>query len=275
MTGFFFNRSDLVQQVRNTPHRGIHNFTAGTLTTYFRLETCASSFKNGVLILDGLPGTNRRKIFAFGPNKPDSALQATGVIYSIDRLSFAKESRFAELTYDLARVFNPAQYENAKKRSQRLRQPFKRLRDYSITLRALTSADMPEITRLHEEWCIHKLSLPETFQMMFPRKRYLNCAALAVVRPEEYVALGAFSDETLLAVHVYFVDKQSAFDLACFTDSPYSNFSEDFYIASLNHLRERKITFVNCGATLHKRLSAFKQHWPSEYVYSWAYGRLA
>lgn len=275
MNGFFQDhRVDLVRRVRAAEHAGIHNFTIGTLTTYFRLEETASSFDNDILILDGLRGRNQRKVFVYGENAPDKALQTTSVLYSIHRLPFPKESRFAELTYTLSRVFDPTEYTNAKKRNQRLKQPFNRLRSYDITLRALTKADMPEIARLHTEWCVRKLALPDTFKMMFPKKRYLNCASIAIARPREYVALGAFSDQTLLAVHIYFVERCSAFDLACFADEPYSNFSEDFYIASLAHLRDKGIDYVNCGASLHAKLTTFKRHWPSAYVYSWAYGRI-
>lgn len=282
MPGFFtLDRPAIVATIKAAGHHGIHNFTVGTLTTYFRLETVEALFNKGALILDGLPGSARRKVFIYNEDQLSDdyllSLQKTSTIYSIHPLNLTKGSKFKETAYSLAAVFNPESYPNARKRSKRLLQPFQRIVKAGIDLRALTLRDLPQIKALHTLWCDWKLSQPKTYQMMFPKQRYLSCAEIAISRPDEYFALGAFDANGLHAVHIYYIEGGSAFDLANFAASwrMYSNFSEDFYIASLAALQDQGLTYINAGASLNKYLSAFKSHWPNFTVDSWMYSRIS
>lgn len=280
--GFFeLEPSPILAALKAAGHHGIHNFTIGTLTTYFRLETAQASFEDGVLVLDGLPGSARRKVFVYrgATMAADqlAALQATSVIYSIDKLPLAKQSKFKELAYDLPGVFDPASYPNARKRHKRLLQPVQRLSKEGVEVRSLLASDLLPIGALHRSWCDWKLAQPTTHRMLFPKQRYINCMKIAISRPAEYIAIGAFSKfGEILAARALYIDGSSAFDLANFaaTWGAYSNFTEDFAIAGMQMLRNNGITYLNCGATLDKRLGAFKSHWPHFYIDSWAYGKI-
>lgn len=281
--GFFNDKppiGELIEAIGKAGHRGVHNFTLGTLTTYFRLESARVSFADGILILDGLPGSARRKVFVYGGADPAELadLQRTAVLYSLDKLALAKQSKFKEMAYSLPDVFNPASYPNARKRSRRLSQPFTRLNTKGITVRPLIAADLPAIRKLHDEWCAWKLANPATIRMMFPKQRYYNCMAIAIARPDQYLAYGAFTwTGELLAARSLYLEGKQAFDLANFSAAwmTYADFAEDFYLVTMDHMVRDGADYLNCGATLDKRLHAFKAHWPHFTVESYAYGKIS
>lgn len=264
-------------------HRGVHNFTWGTLQTYFRLTGVPREkilWDGHVLSVTGLPGGNT-KTWVFQPEVEAhqlEALQRQGPVYSIDRIPLPKESKFHEIAYDLEQVFDPESYEGTRKRYQRLKYPFSWLRTHGVTIRDLTRRDLKEVERINEDWGQWKLSQPTTFQMMFPRRRYYACADYAtdVKYAKNYVALGAEQEGRLVAVRVVYVEGEDAFDLANFGlyHRMPSHFSEYVATATMRNLLDRGIKTLNCGDTLNKRLSHFKEHWPSRPVMSWAYGRI-
>lgn len=279
-----------VSAVREAGHGGVHNFCVGTLTAYFGLGTAAATMEDGILHLTGLKGGSRMKVFVFDALAAAAAqarlpqLQQQTVIYSKKPLSLPKGSAFKEIAYNLPRVLDPASYPNAKKRAQRLRYPASRFQSERISIRKLGPKDLAEATVLHSSWCAWKLADPATFQMMFPRRRYINCVEVALQHPAEYACYGAyreeaFGQERLLGVRVLYVEKAFAFDLAnfaaTFDPSLYNAFAEHFALMTMAELHSEGVDLLNCGASLNKQLSAFKSHWPHFDVLSYAYGRTA
>lgn len=278
--GFFdLDPAPIVAIIKAVGHHRIHNFCVGSLTTYFGLTSAQASFADGTLIIDGLKGSARRKCFVFRGKASISALaeiQRQCVIYSIDSLPLPKQNKFKEVAYDLATVFNPTSYPNAKKRAKRLRYPFTRLTAEGITIRRLGVADQGAIKVLHAAWCEWKLAQPTTFQMMFPKRRYMACMEQALEQPIDYWGYGAFRGNELLAARAIYVEDECAFDLAHFSAAwaAPTDFSEHFAIATMQELYKEGITYLNCGASLNSRLTAFKSHWPHYSVESYAYGKL-
>ena len=256
-------------------HHGVHNFTFGTLETYFGLTSSPGVvFDKGILFVP----RPRAKTWVFVTN-PDldrlRGLQKQGPIYSQQRLELPKASKFSELAYDLAAVFNPASYPNKKKRAQRITYPKSWIESHQITIRS--SVDLRDVNILHERWKEWKLAQPETYRMMFPSRRYYSCVEYALNDPD-YALFSAYDkDNQLQAVRVLYVEDKQAFDLAqfgAFWAMP-SNFSEYFASVTMRLLYDRGITYLNCGASLNSHLSAFKSHWPHYKVESWAYGRMS
>jgi hypothetical protein len=278
--GFFdLNTVPIVAEVQAAGHQRIHNFCVGSLTCYFSLTSAQARFQGSILIIDGLRGSTRLRSFVFSGDydvKLLTELQQAGPIYSIDPVLLSKQTKFKELAYDLDTVFNPDRYPNAKKRAKRLRYPFTRLDSEGIEIRLLLPADLPAISALHKAWCDWKLAQPTTYQMMFPKRRYIACMEQALSQSEDYWAFGAFKEDKLLAARALYIEKECAFDLAHFSAAweTYNDFSEHFALATMHELHRRKITYLNCGASLNSRLSAFKSHWPHIEVISYAYGKL-
>jgi hypothetical protein len=273
--------SSIEDDVRSAKHMGIHNFSYGTLETYFRITNArtAVDFEDNILVLRKLPGTVSTKTWVFGEGPFDmdklEALQREGPVYSQYEIDLEKGSQFRELAYNLNEVFDPASYPNSKKRNQRIKYPFAFFHRGHWELRE--GASLSDIKALHDSWRDKKLKDPKVFQIMFPNKRYLQCAEFALKRPDLYKMLAAYSAEgKLVAVRVLYIDGTSAFDLANFAanwDLP-SNFTEYFGTVTMGNLRDSGIELVNCGASLNKHLSQFKSHWPSTYVVSYIYSRI-
>ena len=271
----------LAQPEYDTP---VHNFSIGTLTSYFGLEQAVCTFfSNAVLEIDGLPGAARKKVYVFDDLQGDpgllafiKGLQAQSVIYSLKPLPLPKGGTFHELAYNLDAVFDKASYPNAKKRAQRLQQPFKQLARDGVVIRSARQSDLPGINELHKDWVNFKMAQPATFKMMFPKRRYMNCIRIALERPKDYVVIVASYADRIVGARALFLRSGRAFDLACFsaTWDMYSNFSEHFAIAAMRALHQTGIHTLNCGASLHKQLSAYKTHWPHYSVESFAYSKL-
>jgi len=273
---------EVVAQVRAAGHRGVHNFCIGTLSTYFGLETAEASFADGLLVLTGLKGGSRMKVFAFSADVDlvrVAALQKQTVVYSQHALDLPKGSTFKEVAYDLAQVCDPASYANARKRHKRLTYPFTRLEAEAVEVRLLAAADRGEAAALHADWCAWKLAQPTTFQMMFPRRRYMQCVETAIASPADYRCYGAFKNGKLVAVRALYLEGASAFDLAFFSatfdDRLYSDFVEHFAMFTMADLYRGGALHLNCGASLNRALSSFKSHWPHYEVLSYSYSKVA
>lgn len=267
--------------VEKAGHRGVHNFTYGILETYFKLSNLSDDniwFNGNVLVLSGLPGRAGHKSWVYDIADIGllRGLQTKGPVYSINKIGLPKESKFKELTYDLTTVFAASSYANAKKRAKVLTYPRNWMKNNEISVETNTKLDLAEVVLLHDEWKKYKLSLPATFKMMFPSKRYYNCVEIGLRDPDRYTIFSAYNSEHgLVAVRVLYVDKAFAFDLANFCCSwrlP-SNFSEYFNSYTMRLLYDKGVKLLNCGASLNKELSAFKKHWPHSELISYAYGR--
>lgn len=280
-----FEQPDIVSQILEQDNRGIHNFSYGTLDCYFWLQKLlttpgkSASFPcPGILVLDGLPGTNRVKTFVFGGRAHSDYLfgqQHRGVVYSIDPLPLQKESKFKEMQYHLPDVFNPSNY-SREKRKMRLRYPFNWLETNGLTTEPCSEENFGTCKAIHDEWVQKKLSDPKTFQMMFPNKRYLNCVSKAIEQPDRYEAVLFYLCGKPFAVEVYAVQGKHAFGMAGFGKwwefpSQAMNFVT---VWMLRHLQEKGIEYVNDGATLNKNLHAFKSHYPNNLIISYAYSKL-
>ena len=277
MQGFFTqSEPDIAKQVIAAGHQGIHNFSLGTLDAYFGLTKVDASFSDNILVLDGLKGSSRRKVFAFrGATDLDrlAELQKSSVIYSIDPLDLPAQSKFKELAYDITKVLNPLSYPNADKRAKRLTYPINRLRREGVTVKPLADGDFSKLNRLHNNWCAWKLEQPTTFKMMFPKRRYINCFEHALQHQQQYRAVGAFAaDGELLGARALYIDAGHAFDLAQITAAwkTYTDFAEHFNLASIRQIMPHTL---NCGAALNHALHSFKAHWPHYEVVSYAYAR--
>jgi len=262
-------------------HEGIHNFSVGTLESYFYLlnEKSVVTYHNDILHIRSPQGRAKTWIFT-RVITPEIQTQAQdfrkfGPVYSKVTLNNCPgESKFNEVTYDLFRVFDPASYPSKKKRYQRITYPERRLAAQGITIRSLTSLDLPVLRELHDRWVSHKMSQPATFQMMFPRKRYFECCRIATHNPH-YIGYVAKQGCQLIGARVLYRDHEYAFDLAqfCSPDAE-SNTAEYVAVTTMRMLRDAGVRILNSGASLNKNLSAYKHHWPHSVVGHFAYSQL-
>jgi hypothetical protein len=210
-------------------------------------------------------------------------LQRLGAVYSISEIpGLEKGSKFKEMAYDFDRVFDPASYPNAKKRHSRIRYPFIWLEKIGARMEVLAAEHFDEVAALHERWVARKLADPKTFQMMFPRRRYLYCCEKALRRVPalpgpQYRAWVWRLEGDLVAVRVVSVERGGGYDLAnfgAFWRTP-SNFMNMINVQVLRMLHDEGVKRFNCGASLNKTLTQFKNHYPNEYVVSAMHSRVA
>ncbi len=271
---------------------GVHNFSRGTLESYWKIHKLNAVEKvhvtmPGVLTLSGLPGRTRVKTFVFSPegtdacrlgwtgNKMIKTLQHEGVIYSVDPLpALYKGAEFRETCYDLKTVFDPASYHPSKKRHQRLTYPFTFLTREGVTFHLGVQSNFEEISELHSAWCQKKLDDPKTFRMMFPSKRYIVCVENALRLPGYRLIVVSRNGE-IIAVRVFGIQSKTAYDLAFFGkywELP-SQTMEYINVALLSYLLDEGIEVLNFGApgNVSKALLNFKSHYPtftkSHFVY--------
>lgn len=266
-------------------HKNVHNFSLPTLLSYFSFNEMLTHRYQPLLLCNGmlmLPSPQGRyKTFCYNPSPESSKeilefLQTIGPIYSLYQIPFlTKEVKFVEVGYNLDKVFDPASYENAKKRYQRLVYPFNHMQKCNVTVTQLNDATFQKVEELHEEWAKRKLDDPDTFKMMFPNKRYIRCCEYAAADQVNFRNFVFMIDEKVIAVRVLGVAGQLVVDLANFGrtwDMP-SNMmnSLDTYVLKALHTEGYK-TF-NCGAALNKKLKVFKCHYPSDDIISYQYSR--
>lgn len=263
---------------------GVHNFTVGTLKAYFYLDEAKEVHWRHKYILAVKSPQGRWKTWVFNHEIETSlrdmeavkAFQRAGPIYSQKPLDLPGQNKFEEVVYDLDAVFNQASYPDHKARHKRLIYPHRWLAEHDYAIIPMEPKHTAEIAVLHARWVAHKMSLPTTFKMMFPRKRYWRCCCKSLDDPERYPGFIAVDgNNNVVAARSLYAEEPEAYDLAQFTsfwDQP-SNFSECFALATMHELRTRGISTLNCGASLNKSLSAFKHHWPAFTRTSWAYAQ--
>ncbi len=271
----FFQR-DWFEEVQGK-HDGVHNFTFGTLESYFYLNRAKAVEFDGKVLFVVSPYGGRAKTWVFDDRGIDfeklAAYQKRGPVYSKVPIALTGEHRFFELSYNLSLVLARAPYPSKKKFYQRVTYPGVWFSKNNIeVIQGVTGGLLPLIEELHTSWVSWKLANKFTYQMMFPRRRYYECVLLSRRFPQRYQSFIAMRDGKPLAVRVLYREKDLAFDLAqfgCFWDQP--SVSEYFASVTMQTLFKENVTNLNCGASLNKHLSAFKTHWPHNDVTSYAY----
>ncbi len=271
---------ELMRILVDQGHKNVHNFTIGTLSTYFHLLENRTTFQwiAGVLVLSNLPGSARQKAFCYSKLSSTALLrdlQTRMVVYSIDKIPLTKEHKFVELAYDLDKVFDPKSYEDSRKRHKTLKHPGHWLAKNEITIRRLERSDLLEVKRLHDDWVAYKLVDPATFKMMFPRSRYLRCVSIGF--NDSYANYGAFYKDKLVAVRTLYIEDENAFDLAFFgctwNDEIKSQLMENVAFTIMQDLYSLGVKTINCGVLMQRSLHNFKARWPNYPVTSYMYSK--
>jgi len=267
-----------LEDVLSLDSQGVHNFSLGCLDSYFGLvdeiqQETALFDPSGILVL-----RKAKKVYVFSSvaNKQQlQELQKEYIIYSISKLDLEKGSKFIEVVYDLDQVFDPTSYPNKKKRFNRIIYPFKQIE--KLDIHCSSSFDLAAVADLHDKWVEYKLSLPSTYQIMFPRKRYIRCAEKCLVGSSipniKYRGFFFSMAGKLLSVRIVAIQDDWAFDLANFTGTWFgpSQVSNYLDIYALKQLMDAGVKKFNCGAALNKQLEAFKTHYPSSEAISFKY----
>jgi len=274
--------------LKRLDNRGVHNFSLGCLDAYFYLgqyleDGRAFLYKDRILILPARTGGY--KVFAYKTDPEDlpvlRELQKVAIIYSIDPIpGLPKGSSFHEVAYDIAEIFNPANYKTSKKRVAALKYPFNWLAARNMTIEPITRDNAAECVALHEKWVEHKLADPRTFQMMFPRRRYQLCfekvnGLASNPLGVSYKGYAVRLTGKLSAVRVLHIKGDKGYGLAFFAntwDSP-SHFVHFLNTYLMRDLLDSGIRYLNCGASLNKNLQSFKEDYPHRGVESFMYSR--
>ena len=201
-------------------------------------------------------------------------LQKFGYIRSSLPLTLKKQMKHAEVIHHLDDVFNPESYKNSKKRSQRLVQPFKVLEQNKVTLRKVTTDDIPAVDAFCNTWTSTKLEDPKVFAIMFS-----NPAAhikLAIADETYGEVWGYFVGDELINLQLFYVEGEYAYSLYNVTtrNNIDARINAACYIDIMKHLKDRGVKYWNVGLALNKNLSAFKHHYPSQDVYYYHYATI-
>lgn len=255
-----------------------HGLALSVLESYFHLREDFE--KHSVCLINDriLWFKKRKRVFVYSFEERDldllRELQTQAMIYSISKIEgLDKASSFSEIVYNLDKVFDRNSYPNKKKRYNKLTYPFIWLKKNNIEVKV---PSLSEVKSLHESWVKFKLSQPSTYRIMFPTARYLNCFKEAERDIILYPAYGFYFNEKLVSVRVLGVNKNTAYDLANFTntwDTP-SQISNYFDIWVLKALHGSGYKIFNCGAQLNKGLKTFKCHYPYSELKVYSYSRL-
>lgn len=274
--------------LRDLDNYGVHNFSTGAFECYFYLDEMAKAgnaflFRGRIFVMKSKAGGGWKTwVYEARPEDMEvlAGLQKLGPVYSIHNLEgMPKGSKFKEICYDLERIFDPSSYPNAKKRYKKTKLPFVWLQDHA-EVRPLMQEDLPSARALHEVWVAHKLADSATFQMMFPRKRYIHCVEKALSSAScvdaDYKAFGVWVDGELAVVRVAQFYNTNAFDLAFYANtwSGPSNIANYFNTWFLKYCLDNGLKVFNCGASLNKGLASFKSELPHRELFSSMYSQI-
>lgn len=276
----------------------IHNFSLGCLDAYFYLtedlqsgQTRVMGSKDQILVM-----SRRKKVYVLqtsGITRTDlykvdggaaadlemlQKLQSNCVIYAPSPISLPREGKFSEVTYTVSKILDPASYPDKKKRYNRLTYPLKWMRDNQV--RVLTEPiNEKEVEALHDQWVEHKLADPTTYQIMFPRKRYIRCVERLLQHPTDINYRGFFFylGDKLCSVRIISIENEWGYDLANFsrfwdTPSQFSNYCDAYVL--IEELKKLGVQRFNCGAALNKNLKLFKSHYPFDLAVSYMYSKV-
>ncbi len=265
----------------------IHNFSLGCLDAYFCLsedlqtgQTMVAGSQEQILVM-----SRRKKVYVYktdGLTAEDLAmlrqLQASCVVYSPAPIDLPREGKFSEVTYTVSQIIDPASYPDKKKRYNRLTYPIKWMRDNQVKVLPEPN-DVKEVEALHDQWVEQKLADPATYQIMFPRKRYIRCVERLLQHPADINYRGFFFylGDKLSSVRIISVENDWGYDLANFSrfwDSPsqFSNYCDAYVL--IECLKGIGVQRFNCGAALNKNLKLFKSHYPYELAVSYMYSKV-
>lgn len=189
----------------------------------------------------------------------------------------AGSTKRIEPVYDLAKVFDPESYPNAKKRHQRIKYPFSFFEREGITVTQLSNEEVEQFAvPLHDKWVDIKTSDLKVHQHSFSTGRYRRCTRLAGDFPDIFRRYGVWSrNAELLAVRVVGIGGKRAFDLAFYSDLELmpSQLSEYANVVIMKKLFDEGIETLNAGLSAEARLSVYKHHYPCDNLISYQYAK--
>jgi|WetSurMetagenome_2_1015567.scaffolds.fasta_scaffold04369_2 hypothetical protein len=266
-------------------NKGIHQFSLGVLDGYFNLDSLFKKFKvhkfKGALLIENIKPFMLIYSCEHTPSEISliTDIRKKATIYSLDKLSFLSSPRkVSECIYNLESVFDKENYQNAKKRHQRLVYPFKFLEKLQFSVEKITQENLSTIIQVHDKWVTQKLLDESVFKINFSKVRYKRCCTRVVeesILNYNYYGLALKLGNEIIGARVFALKDTSAYDLAYFVkfwDIP-SQTSNYINVWVMEHLRSRGITHLNCGVYLHKKLSVFKSHLPHDSKFYYSYGK--
>ena len=179
-----------------------------------------------------------------------------------------------EPVYELAKVFDPATYPNAKKRHQRIRYPFSFLEKEKLYIGDILPEETEAAVQLHDRWIAAKIADPKVHQHSLASSRYRRCVVLSLQIPYDTRRYGVWDESgRLLAVRIVGVQKRSAFDLAFFGDYDAlpSQSMEYINVAIMRKLFDEGVATLNAGLSAEAKLKTFKNHYPCFDLISYQY----
>ncbi len=286
-------RSEAVDigEMEGLDNRGIHNFSIGCLDAYFYLgeyvkDGRAFLYRGRVLVMPSRTGG--WKTFVYEYVHEDFAtlqmLQTMGVVYSLSVIpGLPKQSKFKEIAYNIGAVFDPASYPNTKKRKNKIRHPLTYIRNNGFIVEPVSVDNLGDCRVLHDRWVEYKLQDERTFQIMFPRRRYLRCAEKAAKGMVEglpgvrYEGLAFRFEGEIVGVNVMSVEKGKSYGLAMFGNIWDPKFNRLMGATDLWYLKkflDEGIPYYNAGTTVNSDHKSYKERYPHFVVESFMYSRV-
>jgi len=199
------------------------------------------------------------------------------------------KSKFRETVYDLDKVFDPETYREKyfkekqstirKKIYNRIEYPFRYLARPELQFREvdITEEMLPEIDKLHKDWCEYKLNDPKTFKMMFSSNRYYRCLVQSFssefLNKSVWYRKAFYLGDKLIAVRQCLVKGDTSYDIGYFSrfwDAP-SNIINYINTYCMKQLQNQGVRYHSCGNELDKNLALFKNHLPNEHRIGFKY----
>lgn len=279
---------DLYENINN-----LHNHTLENLFLYFSLEDHMK--KERIHFYPSMIFFNDRRRFKWFINasdfKIDNLFDFSLIPIEVkNKMSFYSDSelisdqlvksKFKETVYDLDKVFDPQTYREKykneklsvqrKKIYNRIEYPFKYLLRPELQFREvdITEEMLPEIEKLHKDWCEYKLNDPKTFKMMFSSNRYYRCLVQSFtsefLNKSVWYRKAFYLGDTLIAVRQCLVKGDTSYDIGYFSrfwDAP-SNIINYINTYCMKQLQNQGVKWHNCGCELNRDLKKFKEHFP-------------
>jgi len=273
------------EELYSLDNKGVHQFSLGVLDGYFNLDLLFRKYKvhkyKGTLLIENVKPFVLIYYCEHTPNEISliTSMRKKATIYSLDKLSFLSSPRkVSECIYDLGKVFNKDSYQNAKKRHQRSVYPFKFLEKLQFSIEKISSENIQEVIKVHDEWVIQKLLDESVFKINFSKVRYKRCCTRLLEESllnYNYYGLALKLGDKVIGARVFSLKDNIAYDLAYFVEfwNLPSQISNYINVWVMNHLKSIGVNYLNCGVYLHKKLSVFKSHLPHDNKFYYSYGK--
>lgn len=273
------------EELHSLDNKGVHQFSLGVLDGYFHLDKLFREYKifkfEGIVLIEAIKPF---MLVYFCKNTPGEisliqSMRKKVKIYSIDKLSFLPlAQKVSECTYNFDDVLNKNNYKSAKKRYQHLVYPFKFLEKLQFSIEKISTENINEVSKIHDEWVKHKLLDESVFKMMFSKVRYKRCCTRLLeesVLNYNYCGLVLKLENKIIGARVFSLKDNIAYDLAHFVEfwNLPSNISNYIQVWVIKYLQSIGITHINCGLYLNKKLSVFKHSLPNFETIYYAYGK--